>query len=596
MAEIVLSRFAAAAALALAAVTPALGDAQDRRAAEPSDPTVSRISQYVAVRDGTRLAVNVYRPAAGGRPLDNRYPVVFAFTPYRARYYKEGKIVDLIDSPTFALRDLVRSGYVVATADIRGKGASFGARRGFLDQTEAHDGYDIIQWLAAKPYTTGTAGMVGCSYLGGTTMLVAGTLPPALRAVFTGATDLDKYSFVRNGGITAQFNTRPDEPLDVDAASVPVDADKDGSLLRQAVAQHARNTPMAPLWEGMPYRDSVSPLTHNRFWEEVGPYTHLKALKSPQLAWYFWGNWSDEPTEQMILAAANIPSKLIIGPGGHCAPPTQFSITGEQRRFFDHYLKGIDNGIEREPRYTWWREGPNGTGELVRSNVLPGVGVKRTALYFRAPTEPASLAPSSPPASQSKFRTDYDVGATDYFAFWPPVMDGKGLTYTSQPLAADAAMRGYPIVRVRTALDRTDAPLFAYLEDVAADGKASVIAFGRLLASQRKLSTPPYNKLDLPYHSGLAADAMPMRPGVPATLEMALSPRAYTFAAGHRIRVTLAGADPRQRNLAQIRQTPPPEYTVYAGGSAGSRIEIPFKTRPSFRTDDGAGETGRTTR
>src|SRR6185312_9196353 len=139
-------------------------------------------------------------------------------------------------------------------------------------------------------------------------------------------TDLDKYSFVRNGGVTAQFNTRPDEPLDVDGASVPVDSDSGGTRLKEAVAQHARNTPMAALWEGMPYRDSVSLLTGNRFWEEVGPYTHLKKLKDPRLAWYFWSNWEDEPTEQMILAAKNIPGKLILGPGSHCEGPKQFDI------------------------------------------------------------------------------------------------------------------------------------------------------------------------------------------------------------------------------------------------------------------------------
>lgn len=59
-------------------------------------------------------------------------------------------------------------------------------------------------------------------------------------------------------------------------------------------------------------------------------------------------------------------------------------------------------------------------------------------------------------------------------------------------------------------------------------------------------------------------------------------PRAYTFPAGHRLRVTLAGADPRQRNLAQIRQDPPPVFTIVTG-AAGSRIDIPFTTKPTFR-------------
>lgn len=558
---------------------------------ESPDPTVTRSSTYVAVRDGTRLAVNVYRPAQDGVARDGHFPIVFAFTPYRARYFdKNGQLVDLLDSPQFGLRDLVHAGYVVATADVRGKGASFGARRGFLDQTEAHDGYDLVQWLAGKPWSSGKVGIVGCSYLGGSAMLVAGTLPPALRAVFAGATDIDKYSFVRRGGITAQFNTRPDEPPEVDLASVPVDGDAGGALLKAAVAQHAGNTPMAKLWETMPYRDSVSPLTHNRFWAEVGPYTHLKALRSKQLAWYLWDNWEDEPTEQMIMAASNLDARLIVGPGSHCVPPKVFSITGEEQRFFDHYLKGVDNGIEREPRYAWYHEGPDGTGAMVRSATLPGVGVARTAFYLSATPNDApaafdsgSLSSTLPAASSAAFKVDYDLGTGEYFAFWPPVLDGKGLTYTSAPLAGEASMTGYPVAHITAAIDRADANLFVYLEDVAPDGTAHMVSFARLAASHRKLGVAPYNRLGLPYHSGLRADVAPMVPGKPAAFVMAMSPRAYSFATGHRLRVTLTGADPRQRNLAQIRQVPPPLFTIANGGTAASRIDIPFNMKPTFR-------------
>jgi predicted acyl esterase len=209
-----------AAVIGIVGLATLAGAQTDVIATVLDDPSVLRSSFYLPVRDGTRLAVNVYRPADGGTARNGRFPVVFAFTPYRARYRKDGAIVDLIDSTTFGLRSLVHAGYVVATADVRGKGASFGARRGFLDQTEAHDGYDIVQWLATRPYSTGKVGITGCSYLGGSAMLVAGALPPALKAVFAAATDIDKYAFVRNGGITAQFNTRPDETLDVDLASV----------------------------------------------------------------------------------------------------------------------------------------------------------------------------------------------------------------------------------------------------------------------------------------------------------------------------------------------------------------------------------------
>src|SRR5690606_26462784 len=164
---------------------------------------------------------------------------------------------------------------------------------------------------------------------------VATTAPPALRAIFAGATDLDKFGFVRKGGVTAQFNTRPDEPLSDDLLSVPLDEDHDGSLLRTAVAEHARNMPMAPLWYGMPFRDSVSELTGNRFWEEVGPYTYLEPLSESGIATYFFSNWRDEPTAQMILAAENLGSRLLLGPGTHCATPPDFDFTAAGVRYLD---------------------------------------------------------------------------------------------------------------------------------------------------------------------------------------------------------------------------------------------------------------------
>src|SRR5690606_17575904 len=217
-----------------------------------------RESLYVPVRDGTRLAMHVYRPARDGALLQGKLPVLFALTPYRARFRDaQGGVHELEAFPRDAAAALLDAGYVLAVADIRGKGASYGARRGFQDRTEARDGHDLVQWLAAQPWSSGRVGMYGCSYVGGTTLHVASTAPPALRAIFTGASDLDKFAFVRHGGITAQFNTRPDEPLSDGLASLPVDADPRGVMLRAAVAEHAANTPMAPLWYGMPFRDSI---------------------------------------------------------------------------------------------------------------------------------------------------------------------------------------------------------------------------------------------------------------------------------------------------------------------------------------------------
>src|SRR6187431_414450 len=392
-------------------------------AAQPYPDVVSQ-SRYVAVRDGTRLAVSIYQPANGAVAADAPLPVIFAFTPYRARYRDaDGKVTEAALGDNLGLRSLLRAGYVVAVADVRGKGASFGHRRGFQDRTEAQDGYDLVEWLADQPFSDGKVGMVGCSYLGGSAFQVATTAPSSLKAAFIGASDLDKYAFVRNGGITAQFNTRPDEEPAVDLATVPMDEDRDGSMLRAAVAEHAANTPMGPLWYGMPFRDSVSSFTGTPFWEEVGPYVYLDKVRGAGIATYFWGNWRDEPTSQIILAAANLGSRVLAGPGGHCAPPPGFDLADEIVGFFDHHLKGKNPDYDSLPRATYWVEGLNGSGEYVTSDQLPGVQSRRVPWFFALRAGGGASGGLSPlnatDEAGSSFTVDYDLPPADYFAFWP---------------------------------------------------------------------------------------------------------------------------------------------------------------------------------
>jgi predicted acyl esterase len=569
-----LVRFIALVALAWLGLTPAA--AQDG-----ASLGYERTSIYVPVRDGTRLAVNVYRPATNGKAVDEALPVIFAFTPYRARFRAEdGKIVEAALDDRLALRSLLGAGYVVAVADIRGKGASFGYRRGFQDRTEALDGHDLVEWLARQPFSTGKVGMIGCSYLGGTTFHTATTAPPSLKAVFIGASDLDKYGFVRNGGITAQFNTRPDEPPEVDLASIPVDADADGSLLRRAVAEHAGNTPMGPLWYGMPHRDSVSPHTGNAFWEEVAIYNYMDAIGDAGIATYFWGNWRDEPTGQVILGAANAGGKFLAGPGDHCVPPAGFDFAGEVVRYFDHHLKDVANGIDREPRATYFVEGPEGASGYVKSDELPGIESRPLPWFLDGPAEVAGtggvLSPGPGGAARDLFKVDYDLPAADYFAFWPGPMDAHGPSYTSPSLSAPMKLIGFPVAHLTVTSSHPEADVFVYLDLIASDGSAEVISFGRLKLSHRKLSQAPYDTLGLPWHSGRAADQLGLQPGQAVPLSIAMTPVSRVIPAGARLRVTVAGADPRQRNLRDIALRPPPEIEVVRGGVDPSRIELPL--------------------
>jgi putative CocE/NonD family hydrolase len=539
-----------------------------------------RSSQYVAVRDGTRLAVDVYRPSAGGKAVEKRYPVIWQFTPYRRAYFAtDGKMV-------IAARDLLtltNYGYVVAVADVRGKGASFGRRRGFQDRTEAWDGYDINEWLARQPWSDGNVGMTGCSYLGGSAKNTATTAPPHLKAVVVGCSDFDRYDMVSANGITGQFNTRPESALAAmkdDLASVPVDEDEDGSLLRKAVGEHAANTPMDGLWRDMPFRDSTSRHVGTKFWSESSFSSYLDVLRKSRIAVYHWGNWQDEESEGTIIGYVNLPErgKLWVGGWGHCQSGG-FDWIVEQHRWFDYWLKGIDNGIMKEPPvYYYTMDAAKGT-EWQSASKWPVPGM-RTNYYFG---QAGSLGLESPSVQEGKdtFSVDYSARCRKPapFLFWPCILDDERLlTYTSSALNSDLQITGHPEVHLWVSSTNLDGDFFVNVEDVGPDGSVQITNTGRLKASHRALHTPPFNYLGLPWHRSYEEDVLDLVPeGPPVELNFALWPTSKVFRAGHRIRVTIFGADPRQRVREQF--VPPPVVTIHRDAVHMSYLTLPVAKR-----------------
>jgi predicted acyl esterase len=135
---------------------------------------------------------------------------------------------------------------------------------------------------------------------------------------------------------------------------------------------------------------------------------------------------------------------------------------------------------------------------------------------------------------------------------------------------------GYPVAELTAASDNPLADVFVYLDRIEADGSSEVIAFGRLKMSHRKLSQAPYETLGLPWHSGLQADVVPAGPNEFVPLSIALTPVSLVLSPGDRLRFVIAGADPRQRNVADIRLDPAPMITVRLGGRTASRIDLPL--------------------
>jgi putative CocE/NonD family hydrolase len=151
---------------------------------------------------------------------------------------------------------------------------------------------------------------------------------------------------------------------------------------------------------------------------------------------------------------------------------------------------------------------------------------------------------------------------------------GEGLSLTGTVLSADTEVSGDPVVELRINVDRHDADVFAYLEDLAPDGTVTVVTEGRQRLSLRKLDTAPYQLPGIPWHRSYAEDALPVQPGQNVSLRFAMLPTSYVFKAGHRLQITITGADHRQRDVAASAQGA--RVTVSADLANGSFIELPI--------------------
>lgn len=550
-----------------------------------------RESRYVAVRDGTRLAVNIFRPAIDHRAVEHPYPVVWMFTPYgRAHSLPNGTVYYAAANPAGQLSNcnilnLTYYGYVVAVADVRGKGASFGARRGFQDQQEAHDGYDLNEWLAKQPWSDGKVGMFGCSYLGGSAYNVLTTTPPHLKAIFPGFSPFNLFDMNDRGGILAQWGTHPPASNTEELTTLPVDEDKDGKLLKQAVAEHAAGTNNVDLWRELPYRDSESSLTGSRFWNEASVSTYNEKIENSKVAIYRWANWQDEESEGIIIGhiAMSNPKKLWIGGWSHCQT-NDFDMGVEAHRFFDYWLKGIQNGIMDQPPIYFYTLNAKAGDEWRFARSWPLAATRVSNYYLHGETM-ASVASKfdgtlntsaaatlgvSPP-----YQVDYSARCKMEPVFWPCSLDAYALTYSSAVLTAPLQITGHPVMHLWIKSSAEDGNFFVALEDVSADGTAQVLSHGRLRASLRALHPPQWPMMGLPWHRANQADSQPLKPGVPAELVFALEPTSVVLQADHRIRITVTGADPREPAFRQEIH-PAPTIEILHDAAHPSMISLPL--------------------
>lgn len=554
----------------------------------------TRTSQYVAVRDGTRIAIDIFRPTHHGALHDAPLPVVWEHRRYqRASIGPDGRITSQLDRGDHPMRTVVAHGYVYAVADVRGSGASFGTRVDATPPQESLDAYDITEWLAAQPWSSGRVGMYGISYAGTAQLMAARTAPPHLKAVFPEMVMFDLYDFCCPGGIFretflrnwADITRRLDRHQSQKAA--PVDEDQGQILLKLAAWQHRGNFDLSRVFEA-PYRDS-SFGDLDCIYARNTPSAYIRDVRASRVAVYLRAGWLDMFPRDMLLWFGSLddPKKITIGPWNHYESHGLDRGT-EMLRWFDYWLKDIDNGIMDEPPiYYCVMDAPEDTARRW-AHRWPIAEAQPTRYYFCAGPSGSiesvndGLLATAPGADgcDSYFVdcTTTTGSATRWTGGTGPAYpdmaanDRKALTYTTEPLTVALELVGHPVLHVWIQCSADDVDLFAYLEHVDAHGRSTYVTEGCLRASHRRLSPAPYDNFGLPYHRSYEQDVAKLG-GEPVEVVFDLLPTARHFAAGHRLRLTLACAD--KGNYRPLVSQPAPAIKVLRDTQHLSCIVLP---------------------
>ncbi len=544
-------------------------------------PEQIKTSFYLPMRDGVRLAVDLYRPGSGGKPADGRFPVVWQHALDRR------SVTDPAINAAYAAPEITKYGYVVAYVERRGLGASFGERRGYNDRIEAQDAYEVDEWLARQPWSTGKVGIVGCSNTGVAGMHAITMRPPHLLAAFLGCFAWDTYDWTLRGGIFAQWGTGVQRSVEDDLKSKPVDGDDDKVLLLQAAQEHQKNTNLAALWHGMPYRDDFSPLTASRFWSEGSIYSYADQLRQSGVALYITGGWRDDLRRDAWVTFNNWnPGKrhIVIGPWIHCRNPG-FDLFAEMRRFFDFYLQDIDNGFSNDDPIHYFTVNAPADQAWRAAEVWPLPQTSMTPFHLAAKSRLSTAASGGATTFEVSYAVSCPAGfdpALQSGPFAQPCpVEQAGAHFTSAPLKSDTEITGHPTADLWVSANATDANLFVYLEDISTDGTATAITDGRQRVSLRKVFAPPWEFMGLPWRRSYREDEQLLVPGTPVRVQMDLLPISYIFKTGHRIRVSVSGADYRERD--RVVSNPAPRVSIYDSKQSPSLVSLPMIRAVSVR-------------
>lgn len=573
------------------------GTTGGRASQVPPDQRWVRQSQYITVRDGTRLAADILRPARDGAVVTRPLPVIWILHRYGRATVQNGSVQTIVDQHPW-LRTMLEHEYVVVAVDARGSGASFGSDQGPLAPAARADTYDVTEWLAVQPWSDGNIGMFGRSYMGAVQYIAASMAPPHLRAIFPEMFAFDMYAAFLPGGIPRDGRQEAIEAIvrlmDQGVGMVPVDDDPHGMELARAVEEHRGNTYGLTAASQLRFRDQWLDASGQEPWAAGSPSSLREAINRSNVAIYHLGGWYDTTAGDTPVWYANLdnPQRLLMGPWYHGDPLASYD-GSEHLRWFDYWLKGIDNGIMAEPPIAYFTIGAPAGQEWRSTWNWPLPNTQPTPFYLHAGPSGTidsaydgslSVQPVSQGEESDAYVVNYDStsGQAGRWALLAPGatrntemsgLDQTGLTYTTSALPGDVEINGYPIVHLWVTSSTPDADFFVFLQDVDAKGASRPIGDGALRASYRATAQPPFENFGQPYHPGFQSDVAPL-PTEPVELAFSLNPTSYVVKAGHRLRLTITGAD---RGTAQtLVLSPPPTVRIFRGAEYSSYITLPI--------------------
>ena len=556
----------------------------------------------VPMRDGVNLVADAYRGTE-----DVPRPALVALSPYG----KELQALALTMPPQRRpsplwdgcieagdIARVVQAGYVHVIGDLRGSGGSEGEHIGNYNAGGVplgQDAYDVIEWVAEQPWCDGNVGMIGISYFGSMQVLAAAERPPHLKAIFVSGGHFDFYETTYHGGVMWLMPRAAREGRGGDSGWAFTDRIMSRVLETYAPEEVRRRVearladPDIQAWPNLVH--VLHYPTHHEAWfdivlndldgewyEERNPVNLARNIEIPVWLQIDWGRgWTVDGTIELFKALPG-PKKLDIGP----YPPMQSRPWIEEHdkmfRWYDYWLKGIENGVMHEPAVTVFVEGSR---QQATGSCWPPKDVDYRALHFR-PRRRLSFEPE--PMGR-------DHAAPDGFFQAPLTVTDKVeiLTWNTTPFSEPTEMMGTGAAHIFAEIDQDDTNFILRMWDESPDGNRQLITTGYLKASHRELDDRSTE--GSPYHPHTRA--VPVEPATIEEYVVRLYPFAATFLTGHKLVVELSNDEPL---FDEHNSLLPPDafhlpvgaavtHKIYRDAEHPSRLVLPFTTRPAAPTE-----------